>query len=228
MSFDWMKIRLRRADAVHRLQLRPDHDALIQKIAARAGGRYGIPIWQNYVDIFKNLALRSKITHGVMFYLGPVFRLTGGIGLLLFVPTIYGSKMEPELLLFRRPDPGALFRLLRHAGHGARRRRKSAIRYAAIGVSRGLSQVTMAELPLALAVYRHGAALRHARQSPRSSPRSRARIFNWTLFTSPLAVAGRHGLLRRHDDAPALRRGAGAAGNSRSARRPSTTRPIWR
>ncbi|MEJ2653945.1 MAG: DUF2520 domain-containing protein, partial [Acidihalobacter sp.] len=49
--------------------------------------------WQNYIDLAKNIALRSKISHGVMFYLGPVFRLTGGVGLLLFVPTIYGSVM---------------------------------------------------------------------------------------------------------------------------------------
>ncbi|HHC29110.1 MAG TPA: NADH-quinone oxidoreductase subunit H, partial [Rhodobacterales bacterium] len=58
--------------------------ALVRKIGARVGGRYGIPIWQNYIDLAKNISLRSKISHGVMYYLGPVFRLTGGVGLLLF------------------------------------------------------------------------------------------------------------------------------------------------
>jgi NADH-quinone oxidoreductase subunit H len=32
-----------------------------------------------------------------MFYLGPVFRLTGGVGLLLFVPTLYGNEMFANL-----------------------------------------------------------------------------------------------------------------------------------
>ena len=64
--------------------------ALVQKIGARVGRRHGIPIWQNYIDMLKNYALRTSITHGVMFYLGPVFRLSGGVGLLLFVPSIYG------------------------------------------------------------------------------------------------------------------------------------------
>ena len=68
-------------------------NAFIAKIGARVGRRYGIPIWQNYIDLIKNFGLRSSITHGTMFYLGPVFRLTGGVGLLLFVPTIYGSEM---------------------------------------------------------------------------------------------------------------------------------------
>ena len=48
--------------------------ALMAKIGARVGRRHGIPIWQNYVDLIKNYGLRSSITHGVMYYLGPVFR----------------------------------------------------------------------------------------------------------------------------------------------------------
>lgn len=72
-------------------------NALIAKIAARVGRRHGIPIWQNYVDLVKNYGLRSSITHGVMYYLGPVFRLSGGVGLLLFVPTLHGSEMFENL-----------------------------------------------------------------------------------------------------------------------------------
>ena len=71
--------------------------AFMQKIGARVGRRHGIPIWQNYFDLIKNFGIRSSITHGTMFYLGPVFRLTGGIGLLLFVPTIFGSEMFSNL-----------------------------------------------------------------------------------------------------------------------------------
>ena len=44
---------------------------------------------QYYADVIKNYGMRTSITHGVMFYMGPVFRLSGGVGLLLFIPTIY-------------------------------------------------------------------------------------------------------------------------------------------
>ena len=60
--------------------------ALMRKIGARVAKRYGIPWFQPWVDLVKNYAIRSQITHGVMFYLGPVFRLSGGVGVFLFMP----------------------------------------------------------------------------------------------------------------------------------------------
>jgi NADH-quinone oxidoreductase subunit H len=97
MSFDWMKIPYALLTVFIVFNYGMLLGALIQKIGARAGRRYGIPIWQNYVDLIKNYGQRTSITHGVMFYLGPVFRLTGGVGLLLFVPTIYGCYMFSNL-----------------------------------------------------------------------------------------------------------------------------------
>ncbi|HGG04370.1 MAG TPA: NADH-quinone oxidoreductase subunit H, partial [Aliiroseovarius sp.] len=93
MTFEWMKIPYSLLTLFIVLNYGLLMTAIIAKIGARAGRRIGIPFYQNYIDLLKNYALRSKITHGYMFYLGPVFRLTGGIGLLLFVPTIYGSEM---------------------------------------------------------------------------------------------------------------------------------------
>ena len=114
---------------------------IMPKIAARVGRRYGIRWYQPYLDLIKNHAKRSKITHGVMYYLGPVFRLTGGIGLLFFLPVIYGSPMfdnlsfagDLTLVLFFQFF-GVLGMAL-GAGEGGHP-------YSAIGVSRGLSQVT--------------------------------------------------------------------------------------
>ncbi|MGD8234737.1 MAG: NADH-quinone oxidoreductase subunit H [Chromatiales bacterium] len=160
--------------------------ALMQKIGARVGRRYGIPIWQNYIDLIKNYSIRSSITHGPMFYLGPVFRLTGGVGLLLFVPTIYGSEMFSNLSF-----AGDLILALYFVFFGtlgmALGAAESGHPHAAIGVSRGLSQVTTSELPLALAVF--AVALQYETLSVTEIVAAQqGGVMNWTLFTNPLAV----------------------------------------
>lgn len=161
--------------------------ALIQKIAARVGRRHGIPIWQNYIDLIKNYALRTSITHGVMFYLGPVFRLSGGVGLLLFVPTIYGSDMFANFSF-----AGDLILALYFVFFGtlgmALGAAESGHPYSAIGITRGLSQMTAAELPFALAVF--AVALQYQTLSITDIVAAQqGGVLNWTLFTNPLAVA---------------------------------------
>lgn len=161
--------------------------ALMQKIGARVGRRHGIPIWQNYLDLIKNYSIRSSVTHGVMFYLGPVFRLTGGIGLLLFVPTIFGSEMFSNLSF-----AGDLILALYFVFFGslgmALGAGESGHPHSAIGVSRGLSQVTTAELPFALAVF--AVALQYQTLSVTEIVAAQqGSMLNWTLFTNPLAVA---------------------------------------
>ena len=162
-------------------------NALIAKIGARVGRRYGIPIWQNYIDLIKNYGLRTSITHGAMFYLGPVFRLSGGIGLLLFVPTIYGSQMFANFSF-----AGDLILALYFVFFGtlgmALGAGESGHPYAAIGITRGLSQVTTAELPFALAVF--AVALQYQTLSVTEIVAAQqGGIEYWTLFTNPFAVA---------------------------------------
>ncbi len=161
--------------------------ALMQKIGARVGRRHGIPIWQNYFDLIKNFGLRTSITHGTMYYLGPVFRLTGGIGLLLFVPTIYGSEMFSNLSF-----AGDLILALYFVFFGtlgmALGAAESGHPHSAIGISRGLSQVTSAELPFALAVF--AVALQYQTLSiTEIVAAQQGGIENWTLYTNPFAVA---------------------------------------
>ena len=161
--------------------------ALMQKIGARVGRRHGIPIWQNYIDLIKNYSIRSSITHGVMFYLGPVFRLTGGVGLLLFVPTIYGSVMFSNLS-FAGDLILALYFIFFGSLGMALGAGESGHPHSAIGVSRGLSQVTTAELPFALAVF--AVALQYETLSVTEIVAAQqGGVMNWTLFTNPLAVA---------------------------------------
>lgn len=161
--------------------------AFMQKIGARVGRRHGIPIWQNYCDLIKNFGIRTSITHGVMFYLGPVFRLTGGIGLLLFVPTIYGSEMFSNLSF-----AGDLILALYFVFFGtlgmALGAAESGHPHSAIGISRGLSQVTTAELPFALAVF--AVALQYQTLSITDIVAAQqGGVAHWTVFTNPFAVA---------------------------------------
>lgn len=187
MTFDWMKIPYALLTLFIVVNFGFLQNALIAKIAARVGRRHGIPIWQNYLDMIKNYGLRSSITHGVMYYMGPVFRLTGGVGLLLFVPTIYGSEMfsnfsfAGDLIL-------ALYFIFFGTLGMALGAAESGHPYSAIGITRGLSQVTTAELPLALAVF--SVALQYQTLSVTEIVAAQqGSILNWTLFTNPLAVA---------------------------------------
>jgi len=186
MTFDWMKIPYSLLTLFIVVNYGFLLGAFIQKIGARAGRRHGIPVWQNYLDIIKNYGQRSSITHGVMFYLGPVFRLSGGVGLLLFVPTIYGSYMFSNLSF-----AGDLILALYFVFFGtlgmALGAGESGHPHAAIGITRGLSQVTAAELPFALAVF--SVALQYQTLSVTDIVAAQQGSFlNWTLFTNPLAV----------------------------------------
>ena len=186
MSFEWIMIPYSLLTLFIVVNYGMFLTALMQKIGARVGRRHGIPIWQNYIDLIKNYSIRSSITHGPMFYLGPVFRLTGGVGLLLFVPTIYGSEMFSNLSF-----AGDLILALYFVFFGtlgmALGAAESGHPHAAIGVSRGLSQVTTSELPLALAVF--AVALQYETLSVTEIVAAQqGGVMNWTLFTNPLAV----------------------------------------
>ena len=186
MEFDWMKIPYALLTIFIVFNYGMLVTALVQKIAARVGRRHGIPVWQNYLDLIKNYGLRTSITHGVMFYLGPVFRLSGGVGLLLFIPVIYGSEIFSNLSF-----AGDLILILYFVFFGtlgmALGAGESGHPYAAIGVSRGLAQVTAAELPFALAVF--SVALQYQTLSVTEIVAAQqGGYLNWTLFTNPFAV----------------------------------------
>ena len=186
MGFDWMKVPYSLLSVFVVVNYGLLLNALIAKIAARVGRRHGIPIWQNYVDLVKNYGLRSSITHGVMYYLGPVFRLSGGVGLLLFVPTLHGSEMF-ENLSFAGDLVLALYFIFFGTLGMALGAAESGHPYSAIGITRGLSQVTAAELPFALAVF--AVALQYQTLSITEIVAAQQGSFlNWTLFTNPLAV----------------------------------------
>ena len=159
--------------------------ASMARIRARVQGRIGIRIWQPYIDIIKNNAKRTSITHGIMFYLGPVFRLAGGLGTLMFVPVIYDSVVfgnfsfaGDALLVMYFIFFGQLGMAL-GAGEGGHP-------YSAVGVSRGLAQMTAFEVPFALAVI--ALAAQHGTLSITELVAvQQDGIMSWNAMTNPLA-----------------------------------------
>jgi NADH-quinone oxidoreductase subunit H len=157
----------------------------MRRIVARVGKRYGIPWYQPYIDLIKNYAIRSQITHGVMFYLGPVFRLSGGVGIFLFLPIIYGSEIwsnfsfSGDLILILYFQFFGMLGMALGAGEGGHP-------HSAIGISRGLSQFTTIEVPLTLAVISLGIQYKTLSITEIVAAQQGG-ILNWTIFTNPFA-----------------------------------------
>jgi NADH-quinone oxidoreductase subunit H len=125
--------------------------AFIERTIAKVQGRIGIPYRQPFINILKTLVKRTAVSHGIMFYLGPVFRIAGGIGTLAFIPVIYGSETFANFSY-----AGDLFLVIYFMFFGqlgmALGAGESGHPYSAIGIARGLSQMTAYEVPFALAV----------------------------------------------------------------------------
>ena len=161
----------------------------VARIVAKVHGRYGIPVWQPYLDIIKNNAKRTSISHGIMFYLGPVFRLAGGIGTYLFIPAIFGSvvfsnvSFSGDLLLVMYFIFFGQLGMALGAG-------ESGHPYSAIGVARGLAQMTAFEVPFALSVI--SLVIQYETLSITAMVAAQqGGLANWTMVTNPLAtIAG--------------------------------------
>lgn len=164
-------------------------NGIVRRIVARVHGRVGPPLWQPYLDIIKNYAKRTAINHGVMFYLGPVFRLVGGIGTYLFIPAIFGSAIFSNLSF-----SGDLLLVVYFIFFGqlgmALGAGESGHPYSPIGVSRGLSQMTAFEVPFTLSII--AIAVQYGTLNiTEIVAAQQGGILNWTVFTNPLAaIAG--------------------------------------
>jgi NADH-quinone oxidoreductase subunit H len=161
--------------------------AFIERIIAKVQGRVGIPYSQPFINILKNIFKRTAVSHGVMFYLGPVFRIAGGIGTLAFIPVIYGSQMFANFSM-----AGDLFLVIYFMFFGqlgmALGAGESGHPYSAIGVARGLAQMTAYEVPFALAVI--AIVIQNETLSITEIVAAQPGGWqNWTLFTNPVATA---------------------------------------
>lgn len=187
MKFEWIKILYAVWALLIILNIGLIFQGVTQKIAARLGRRYGIRWYQPYIDLMKNYAMRSSITHGVMFYLGPVFRLSGGIGMFLFMPVIFDSpyfqnfSFSGDLILISYFMFFGTLGMALGAGEGGHP-------YSAIGITRGLSQMTAAEVPQILAII--SVAVQYQTISITNIVAAQqGGIMNWTVMTNPFATA---------------------------------------
>jgi NADH-quinone oxidoreductase subunit H len=159
---------------------------VMAKVVARVHGRIGPPVLQPYIDLVKTFSIRTGINHGVMFFLGPVFRLAGGVGLYLLMPVVYGSvwldnySVAGDLLLVIY---FIFFGMLGMALGAA----ESGHPYSAMGIMRGLSQVTASEVPFALSVIALAAQHQTLNLHDLVSAQQGS-IWHWNLFTNPLAT----------------------------------------
>jgi NADH-quinone oxidoreductase subunit H len=159
---------------------------IVARTLAKAQGRIGIPVYQPFIDLFKNLGKRTAVSHGPMFYLGPVFRLAGGIGTLAFVPVLYGSDMYSNFNAAGDLLLAMYFMVFGQLGMaiGAG---ESGHPFSAIGIARGLGQMTAYEVPFALSIIAIVVQY-HTLSINGIVAAQQGGIASWTLFTNPLAV----------------------------------------
>ena len=156
------------------------------RVRAKVQGRIGQPVWQPYIDILKNNFKRTGIWHGVMFYLGPVFRLAGGLGTYLFIPAVYGSMVFSNFSF-----SGDLILVMYFIFFGqlgmALGAGQSGHPYSPLGVARGLAQMTAFEVPFALSVIAI-AAQYDTLSITGIVAAQQGGVLNWVAFTNPLAM----------------------------------------
>jgi len=159
---------------------------IVRKIYARVHGRIGPPVWQPFLDIIQTNGRRVAVSHGLMFYLGPIFRLGGGLGTYLFIPVIYGSvvfanfSIAGDLLLVMYFIFFGQLGMALGAGQGGHP-------YSPLGIARGLAQMSAFEVPFSLAVI--AVAIQYQSLDITTIVAAQQGGFmHWTLFTNPFAV----------------------------------------
>ncbi len=160
-------------------------NGIIRKVMARIQGRFGPPVWQPYIDLGKMAFQRNSISHGIMFWLGPVFRAVGGVGLYLLMPVVMG---DPRLYAFT--DMGDLLLMMYFMFFGSLGMALGAGEgghpHSPIGISRGLSQMTAYELPFILAVVALVAQTRSFDVTAIMAAQQGG-VLHWNLFANPLS-----------------------------------------
>jgi len=124
---------------------------LYRNITARFQRRIGPPVYQSFVDSIKFFLKKDTISHGWLFYIGPIVMATGAVMTLLFVPFFstnssfetfsrYGNLFLVLYLILLGPLGNALA-----VGVGGNP-------FGVMGVVRGLSRLMALEMPFYVSV----------------------------------------------------------------------------
>ncbi len=159
-----------------------------RSVTARIHGRMGPRVTQNFIDLWKLFRKTSSIHHGGMFWMAPMFRITGAICVLLLVPLVIGQNIT-----YNMSFAGDVFLLIYIMFFGclgmALGAGNSGHPYAVIAVSRGLAQMSSYELSFSIAVVAIAVGL-HTFKIEGIVAAQQAGITSWNIFRFPFASAG--------------------------------------
>ncbi len=157
-----------------------------RQLSARIQKRWGPTIWQSFFDNMKFLFKSETITHGPMFFFGPMIIVAGAITTLLFIPFLEDSRY---LQGFSQHGNLILIMYLMVVGPlgNALAVGSSGNPYGVMGVTRGLTRLMGLEVPfflgLALVMWQHGTVSVHGIMAAQEG------LAQWTLVTNPIAFA---------------------------------------
>ncbi len=124
---------------------------LYRNITARFQRRIGPTVFQSFYDSVKFFGKKEAISHGWMFYLGPIIMMTGAILTLFFIPFFYQSESFSGLSGYGNLFLVLYLMLLGPLGN-AMGVGVSGNPFGVMGVTRGLTRLFAMELPFYIAV----------------------------------------------------------------------------
>jgi NADH-quinone oxidoreductase subunit H len=155
-----------------------------RQFSARVQRRWGPSIWQNFFDNMKFLLKSETLSHGPMFFFGPMIIAAGAITTVLFVPFLkdsdwlQGFSHSGNLILI-------VYLLVVGPLGNALAVGSSGNPFGVMGVTRGLTRLMGLEVPfflgLALVMLQHETTSVHAIMAAQDG------IAQWNLFTNPIA-----------------------------------------
>jgi len=155
-----------------------------RQFTARIQRRRGPSIWQNLYDNLKFFSKSETLSHGPMFFFGPMIMLAGAITTVLFVPFL---KETSWLQGFSQSGNLILIMFLMVVGPlgNALAVGASGNPFGVMGVTRGLTRLMGLEVPfflgLALLMLQHETVSVHAIMAGQPT------FTDWNLFTNPIA-----------------------------------------
>ncbi len=155
-----------------------------RQLSARVQRRFGPTIWQNFFDNMKLLFKSESLTHGPMFFFGPIIMTAGAVTTLLFVPFLkdsdslqgfseYGNLILVVYLMVVGPLGNAL--AVGVSGNP----------FGVMGVTRGLTRLMGLEVPfflgLAMIMLDSGSV------SILEIANAQNSVSEWNIFQNPIA-----------------------------------------
>jgi NADH-quinone oxidoreductase subunit H len=156
---------------------------LSRKITARVQNRIGPPVWQNYIDALKLLSKTTAVHHGIMQHLAPAFLMVSSIVTLLFIPVLKENNWFPNLS-FHGDLIFLLYIMVLGSLGMALGAGQAGNPNSAIGVTRGLSQLTGFEIPWVMALV---AIMIHYNTTSVADIMKVQQEQGWLMFQNPFA-----------------------------------------